>query len=63
MSNTTRRQIWMAQRCVQCPLCGYARKRQKGVLYALARVESSICPFCRAYEKVYGRKSYEPHEV
>jgi hypothetical protein len=23
------------------------------------QIESSLCPFCRAYERVYGRKAHE----
>jgi hypothetical protein len=23
------------------------------------KIESKICPFCRAYERVYGRKAHE----
>jgi len=62
MGNISKRQKWMAQRCLQCTLCKYARKKQKGMLYTIAKLESRICPFCRAYEKVYGKKSYEPYE-
>jgi hypothetical protein len=51
----------MAQRCVECPVCTHARRRQRGVAFwFVKRVEGSVCPFCQAYEKVYGRKSHEP---
>jgi hypothetical protein len=51
----------MAQRCVTCPACRHARKKQRGLLYWLVRsVEGKVCPFCKAYEKVYGRKAHEP---
>ena len=23
-------------------------------------IEGSLCPYCRAYERVYGRKAHEP---
>jgi len=50
-----------AQRCVECPVCTRARRRQRGMAFWLVkRVESRLCPFCQAYEKVYGRKSHEP---
>jgi len=50
-----------AQRCVECPVCTRARRRQRGLAFWLVkRVESRLCPFFQAYEKVYGRKSHEP---
>ena len=50
-----------AQRCVECPVCTRARRKQRGLAFWLVkRVESRLCPFCQAYEKVYGRKSHEP---
>jgi hypothetical protein len=24
------------------------------------KIEARLCPFCRAYERVYGRKAHEP---
>ncbi len=70
-----------AQRCLSCPLCRYARKwfdfahhperlqgvegRQKGLLFWLVKKIQGLCPFCKAYEKVYGLKAHEPipHQV
>lgn len=46
--------------CRSCPVCRTARRRQAGFAYWLVnRVERSLCPFCRAYERVYGRKAHE----
>jgi len=46
-----------------CPVCRSARKNQQGVAYWFVKnIDSKICPFCKAYEKVYGRKAYEPAE-
>jgi hypothetical protein len=46
--------------CLNCPVCRHARKRQQGLAFALVqRVEQPLCPFCRAYERVYGRKAHE----
>ncbi|MGA3328153.1 MAG: hypothetical protein ABSF45_27190 [Terriglobia bacterium] len=62
MSETeiTDRDRAMAQRCVECPVCTRARRKQRGVAFWFVKqVEGSVCPFCRAYEKVYGRKSHE----
>jgi ssDNA-binding Zn-finger/Zn-ribbon topoisomerase 1 len=51
----------MAEACVRCPICRHARKKQKGPAYLFVRViEGKLCPYCRAYEKVYGRKAHEP---
>ena len=51
----------LAQVCVGCPVCRRARKKQAGAAYWLVRrVEGGVCPFCRAYERVYGRKAHEP---
>jgi hypothetical protein len=51
----------LAAICENCPVCRHARKSQKGMAYELVkRVETGICPFCRAYERVNGRKAHEP---
>ena len=50
----------MAQQCVECPVCSRARKKQKGLAFWFVRkIEGGFCPYCRAYEKVYGRKAHE----
>jgi hypothetical protein len=50
----------MAQRCVECPICLRARKQQRGIAYwFVKRIEDGICPFCAAYERVYGKKAHE----
>ncbi len=50
----------MAQVCVECPVCVNARETQKGpALWFVKGVEGRICPFCQAYERVYGRKAHE----
>jgi hypothetical protein len=44
-----------------CLVCKHARKKQRGLAYWLVKhVEGRLCPFCKAYEKVHGRKSHEP---
>lgn len=51
----------MAQRCVECPVCTRARKTQKGLAFwFVRRIEGNLCPYCQAYERVYGRKAHEP---
>jgi len=51
----------LAQKCVECTVCASARKNQGGFAYWFVRfIEGGICPFCKAYEKVYGRKAHEP---
>ena len=51
----------MAQRCVECPVCNRARRKQRGVAFWFVKqLEGSVCPFCKAYEKVPGRMAHEP---
>ena len=57
----TERDRRMAQQCIECKVCSRARTKQRGIAYWFVRkVEGSLCPFCKAYEKVYGRKAHEP---
>ncbi len=57
-SGTFTRQF--ARVCVNCPVCRQARRKQRGLTFSFVnRVERGMCPFCRAYERVYGRKSHE----
>ena len=52
----------MAKVCMNCVVCRQARKKQAGPAFWLVKtVEGRICPFCRAYERVYGRKAHEPN--
>jgi len=51
----------MAQKCVECVLCEHARRKQRGLAFwFVRRIEGGVCPFCKAYERVYGRKAHEP---
>jgi len=51
----------LARICENCMVCRTARRRQTGAAFRLVKnVEGSICPFCQAYERVYGRKAHEP---
>lgn len=51
----------LAQVCVTCPVCRSARANQEGLANKFVRnIEGGLCPFCRAYERVYGKKSHEP---
>jgi len=50
----------LARVCANCPVCRHARKTQRGLAFGLVKkVETRVCPFCRAYAKVTGRKSHE----
>jgi hypothetical protein len=50
----------LARICELCPACRNASTNQKGLAYSFVKsVEASICPFCRAYEKVHGKKAHE----
>jgi len=51
-----------AKLCLACPVCRRARKRQKGFAFWLVRsIEEDLCPFCRAYERVYGKKAHQSY--
>jgi len=51
----------MARKCMECTVCTHARRKQRGILFwFVKKVEGSVCPFCKAYERVYGRKAHEP---
>jgi hypothetical protein len=44
-----------------CPICKNARKQQKGFpFWFVKHVEGGVCPACKAYTEVYGRKPHEP---
>ena len=50
----------LANVCVNCLVCRRARQRQRGVAFWLVqKIESRVCPFCRAYELVFGHKAHE----
>lgn len=51
----------MAKRCLACTVCSHARKKQQGAAFwFVQKIEGNFCPFCKAYERVYGRKAHEP---
>jgi hypothetical protein len=55
------RDLAWAKICLNCPVCRHSRKKQKGPAFWLtSKMEGRLCPFCRAYERVYGRKPHEP---
>ena len=50
----------LARVCANCPLCQRARQQQGGLAFRLVKsLETKVCPFCRAYERVYGRPAHE----
>ncbi|MBI5685171.1 MAG: hypothetical protein HZC54_08815 [Verrucomicrobia bacterium] len=51
----------LAEVCAFCPVCRQARRKQRGVAFKMVQtVEVHLCPFCKAYERVHGRKAHEP---
>ena len=60
--NISERDRNMAKFCRSaCPVCKHARKKQSGLAYRFVKnVEDGLCPFCKAYERVHGKKSHEP---
>ena len=60
-ADVTEKDREMAKKCLECPVCSRARTKQRGLAFWFVKViEGSICPYCKAYEKVYGRKAHEP---
>lgn len=50
----------LARVCELCPVCCYARKKQQGLAFSFVKgIEQDICPFCRAYQRVHGRKAHQ----
>jgi uncharacterized protein CbrC (UPF0167 family) len=50
----------LARVCLNCPVCRRARRKQRGAAFWLVqRIEGRVCPFCRAYGRVFGRKAHE----
>ena len=50
----------LAAVCRSCPVCRRARKKGAGRAHRFVQaVETKICPFCRAYERVHGKKAHE----
>ena len=50
----------LANVCLNCPVCRRARRSQRGVAFEVVRkIGGRVCPFCRAYERVFGRKAHE----
>jgi hypothetical protein len=50
----------LAKLCNICPVCSHARIKQKGLAFNFVKkIEGSFCPFCKAYERVYGRKAHQ----
>jgi len=59
-NNVTSLDRSLARMCELCPVCRHASNKQKGLAYTFVKtVEVNICPFCRAYEKVHGKKAHE----
>jgi hypothetical protein len=47
---TTEKDKQMVERCLTCPVCLYARKKQRGIAYWFVKnIENGICPYCVAY--------------
>jgi hypothetical protein len=58
ISDTDRK---LAKFCVSCPVCRHARKKQEGAAFwFVKKIEGDLCPFCKAYERVHGRKAHQP---
>jgi len=61
VTEITERDRKMAQQCLTCPVCKHARAKQRGIAFwFVKKIEGGICPFCKAYKKVYGKKAHHP---
>ncbi len=61
MTEPTEKDRKMAEFCLTCPVCSRARKKQRGLTFWFVRnIEGGFCPYCQAYERVYGKKAHEP---
>jgi len=59
-TSATQKDKQMAKRCVTCPVCSHARKKQRGIAFWFVKnIENGRCPYCAAYERVYGKKAHE----
>ncbi|MGY0288710.1 MAG: hypothetical protein ACUX7D_08185 [Candidatus Methanodesulfokora washburnensis] len=43
----------------KCPICTRARKGNRLARVFVKYVDRKICPYCKAYERIYGKKAYE----
>jgi ferredoxin-like protein FixX len=51
----------LAKICLICPVCNHARKKQEGLAFKFVQnIEGNLCPFCKAYERVYAKKAHQP---
>ena len=51
----------LAAVCTRCPVCRRARQNQRGAAHRFVeKAERAVCPFCKAYERVHGRKASSP---
>jgi hypothetical protein len=56
----TEKERKLAEQCLRCPVCKRARAKQRGLIFwFVKKLESGICPACKAYEKIYNRKAHE----
>lgn len=60
MTQASEKDKQMARRCAECPVCSRARNKQRGIAYWFVKtIEDGLCPYCAAYERVYGKKAHE----
>lgn len=54
----------LARICELCPMCRQARRNSQGISFSIVKsIESNLCPFCKAYERVHGIKAHEKTET
>ncbi len=61
VTEVTEKDREQARRCLTCPICKSARRKQRGLAFWFVKhVEGGLCRDCKSHEKVYGRKAHEP---
>jgi hypothetical protein len=54
----------LAKVCELCPVCRQASHSQAGLAFTFVKnIETSLCPFCMAYERVHGKKAHEKRDI
>ncbi|MHC1592634.1 MAG: hypothetical protein ACXQT1_00965 [Methermicoccaceae archaeon] len=43
----------------KCPVCTRARADGGLARWFVKHIDRKVCPYCRAYEKIYHKKAYE----
>lgn len=60
MAEFDEKTVKRAKHCLgKCTMCKAARKKPGGIVTRMLKFEAKLCPWCRAYTKVYGVPAWE----